>query len=95
MCDIDLDGDGDYFDAASFASQFGTSDGSIWTTGDFNGDAATTLADLALLQAHFGRSIAPSAATSLAAVPEPAACANLTIAIAAIAGFQRFRRRSQ
>lgn len=93
--DIDLDGDVDRADAASFASQYGTGSGSIWTTGDFNGDAATTLADLALLQAHFGQSLALPASASLAAVPEPVGYVIVMTTIAAIAGFKRVRRSSR
>lgn len=65
--DIDQDGDVDPADAALFTSHLGLTTGSVWTTGDFNGDGATTLADLALLQGNFGQIAPPSPA----AVPEP------------------------
>jgi T5SS/PEP-CTERM-associated repeat protein len=66
--DIDLDGDVDHLDAALFTPHLGTATGSIWATGDFDGDNATTLADLNLLQIHLGQSLVPSPV----AVPEPA-----------------------
>lgn len=67
--DIDLDGHVTRHDAALFAGFWGMASNSVWNTGDFNGDRATTLVDLALLQANFGQSnMVPS---STAAVPEP------------------------
>jgi hypothetical protein len=67
--DIDLDRDVDRTDLALFATHLGTATGAVWSTGDFNDDGKTTLADLALLQANFGRSGASPSAN--AAVPEP------------------------
>lgn len=72
--DINLDGNVDSRDAAAFARFFGSGAGT-WATGDFNGDAATTLADLALLQSYMGSTITPNSAAT--AVPEPTAIASL------------------
>ena len=86
----------DRTDAALFAQHFGTSTGRIWTTGDFNGDGATTLADLALLQSHIGQFVtpSPSAAASAAAVPEPSTAALLLCGLVASAiSFAGFTRR--
>jgi hypothetical protein len=68
--DIDLDGDVDRVDASLFAPQLGTAASSTWSTGDFNGDHATTLNDLRLLQSNFGATH-PSPAALTSAVPEP------------------------
>jgi hypothetical protein len=68
--DIDLDDDVDARDAALFTQFLGISAGASWFTGDFNGDATTTLDDLTLLQVNFGAA-APSPAASATAVPEP------------------------
>jgi hypothetical protein len=67
--DINLDNQVNRLDAALFARSFGISVGATWTTGDFDCDGAATVADLALLQSHFGQPI--SAEASLTAVPEP------------------------
>jgi hypothetical protein len=75
--DINLDGNVNTLDAALFTPQLGLAGGSVWTTGDFNADGQTTLADLSILQAHFGQSVI---ATSPAAVPEPATWAFAVIA---------------
>lgn len=69
--DIDLDGDVDGTDAAVFARHFGAATGSEWTTGDFNDDGATTLADLAILQSHFGERLAMASPALHQPVPEP------------------------
>jgi hypothetical protein len=87
--DIDLDGDVDRKDAALFTPRIGLSVGSIWTTGDFNGDNATTLADLILLQANIGQSL-PLPSPSASAVPEPSSFALLLPAIGWM--FVRVRR---
>lgn len=79
--DIDLDGDVDRHDAALFALHMGRQSDSAWTTGDFDFDAATTLADLAILQAKLGTAASnASKATNSPAgspVPEPSAFALL------------------
>jgi hypothetical protein len=67
--DIDLDGEVDRTDAATFSKYFGRESDSIWTTGDFDGDGRTSLTDWGLLQSHLGQS---AASPSVAAVPEPA-----------------------
>jgi T5SS/PEP-CTERM-associated repeat protein len=79
--DINLDGRVDRLDAALFAQHFATTSGATWSTGDFDGDGATTLGDLALLQAHFGQ---PSAVLS-AAVPEPASAVLAGIGLTLLA----------
>jgi len=87
--DVDLDGEVHGADAALFSQDFGRDTGSIWTTGDFNGDEATTLADWGLLQSHFGQTVSsPSAA---AAVPEPAAWTFVLVGALVIVTFRRRR----
>ena len=80
--DIDLDRDVDRADVALFSQHFGRTSLATWSTGDFDGDRATTLADLAILQAQLGAAPAPS----LAAIPEPNSIilmlAGLTVAAA-------------
>jgi T5SS/PEP-CTERM-associated repeat protein len=88
--DINLDGRVNDLDAALFTSHLGTMSGATWTTGDFNDDDATTLVDLAILQAHFGQAVPPSPAASANAVPEPS---TLMLALAAIAGLGVMARR--
>jgi hypothetical protein len=91
--DIDLDGAVNRHDAALFAQYFGLIEGSDWATGDFDGDHATTLTDLALLQANLGASGSPAsfAASTIAAVPEPA---TMTLLFAgAISGAASLARR--
>jgi hypothetical protein len=86
--DIDEDGDVDPRDAAIFSQFFGRQTDSLWTTGDFNGDEATTLADWSLLQTHLGQSApSPSAAVG---VPEPSA-SWLAILSLALIGLRRRR----
>ncbi len=67
--DIDLSGVVDRADVAQFVGHYGTVEGSVFTTGDFDNpaDGKTGLSDLALLQRHFGESTPASPAT----VPEP------------------------
>jgi hypothetical protein len=90
--DIDLDGDVDRTDAALFTPHLGTTTSAVWTTGDFNGDHETTLADLALQQANFGATF-PSPSAPSAAVPEPSAWMIATSLIATILlAFARRRR---
>ncbi|MEX0744441.1 MAG: PEP-CTERM sorting domain-containing protein [Phycisphaeraceae bacterium] len=87
------DSDVDRTDAALFSQYYGTTSGSVWTTGDFNGDAATTLADYGLLQSHLGMT-APSPSAAAAAVPEPSASLMLLFGMAAsIVAFARVTRR--
>lgn len=87
--DIDLDDDVDRTDAALFSQHFGTPGGAVWTTGDFNGDAATTLVDFALLQTHLGQSL-PSPAAS-AAVPEPGTCGLMLLGLIGVVAKCFFR----
>jgi hypothetical protein len=94
--DIDLDDDVDSRDAALFTTFLGLTAGASWSTGDFDGDDATTLEDLNLLQANFG-TIAGSPANPAAAVPEPAACVMVwgLIAVARISAFRHGRGRTR
>jgi hypothetical protein len=77
--DIDEDGDVDRSDAARFAIFYGRETGSIWTTGDFDGDGTTSVHDLALLQSSLGTSGSPLA------VPEPSGCMLALVAFLAAA----------
>jgi len=85
--DIDLDGDVDRTDAALFAPHLGFATGAVWATGDFDGDGATTLGDLALLQANLGLVEARSAT----AVPEPSTVIALWVIFSAIVILSRHR----
>jgi hypothetical protein len=78
--DMDDSGTVDRVDLAMFIDHFGMTEGADWSTGDFNGDGSTTLADLIMLKAHL--SISAEAGRQAATnVPEPAG-----ILLAAIAG---------
>jgi hypothetical protein len=85
--DIDLDGDVDRTDAARFSTYFDRATDSLWVTGDFNGDAATTLADWLLLQSKLDQP-APGPA-----VPEPSAAWLVIAGAATILWSARRRRR--
>jgi hypothetical protein len=91
--DIDQDGDVDRRDAALFAPHLGRASGSVWRTGDFDFDNATTALDLALLQANLGLRLA-----SPSAVPEPATWVLGATAVVILArrtlGLRRGRARS-
>jgi hypothetical protein len=67
--DVDEDQDVDRADLAAFSQHFGTTTGSVWTTGDFNRDGRTSLLDLALLQVNFDPPLATPDAVE--AIPEP------------------------
>jgi hypothetical protein len=67
--DMNLDRNVDHADVVLFASNLGKASDAVWTTGDFDGDGATTLLDLTLQQANFGVMLADQ---SPLAVPEPA-----------------------
>jgi hypothetical protein len=98
--DIDQDGDVDRTDAATFSQFFGLDIGSIWVTGDFNGDHATTLADFAILQAHLNLAPATSPPASHQSVPEPSSLALLVCGVLAAffvkrpLGCVRYQRQS-
>lgn len=88
--DINLDGSVDRHDAAAFFRHFGRTTGSTWTTGDFDFDSATTLTDLAILQARLdGPALA---AAGSAAVPEPSGLA-LGFVVASLAAVRTIGRR--
>ena len=72
--DIDANGSVDALDLAEFLKHFGKSSDSTFTTGDFNFDGKTTLADLLLLKQNFS---APSPA--LLSVPEPSSIILLIV----------------
>ncbi|MEX0642022.1 MAG: dockerin type I domain-containing protein [Pirellulales bacterium] len=76
--DINIDGAVDRSDAALFAGYYGLTFGSEWTTGDFNSDGRTSLADWALLRSNLGYG-APS--PDAAPVPEPSSLALLVLGI--------------
>lgn len=71
--DIDLSGTVDRRDAALFSQNLGLEAGADWFAGDFDGDGATTLLDLAILQSRLDPIAAPVAGDRIAAVPEPSA----------------------
>jgi hypothetical protein len=75
--DANLDFAVDRADAAVVLKHLGLSAGATFEQGDFDGDGAVGLADLALLQAYFGQSVVLS--PSAQAVPEPG-CAWLLLA---------------
>ena len=77
--DMNEDGIVDRSDVSLFSENYGIEGGSTFFTGDFNADDATSLGDLALLQANLG---ATAPAGQAAAVPEPSALIVLMIALA-------------
>ncbi len=98
--DINGDGQVNGTDAALLAAQFGMETGAMWSTGDFNADGATTLEDLAILQAHMTLlSASPTAGATVGAtvgatadataVAEPSSAALLLLCIASAAAFRR------
>jgi hypothetical protein len=90
--DLDNSGTVDRADAAMFVRHFGTADAADWSTGDFNGDGSTTLADLVMLQANFSPSAANARETATN-VPEPSAMVLAISAFLAVgSGFRhKFR----
>jgi hypothetical protein len=90
--DINLDGGVDRIDAALFATRFGSSSRSNWSTGDFDNDGQTSLVDWGILQSHLGRPRAPS--PSAAAVPEPASWTIALVVGILMASASRRRNRS-
>jgi autotransporter-associated beta strand protein len=84
--DIDLDRDVDRTDAALFAQHFGRTSLATWSTGDFDGDRAATLADLAILETQLGEVPAPS----LAAIAEPNSIILMLAGLTAVAAMKRF-----
>jgi hypothetical protein len=72
--DIDMSGSVTRHDAALFSQYFGKLTNSDWSTGDFDGDHATTMADFAILQERLNAPASSSSlsASPIAAVPEPA-----------------------
>jgi autotransporter-associated beta strand protein len=87
--DIDVNGTVDRTDAAIFAQNVGQL-GSTWSTGDFDYDGATTLADFTLLQANLGKSVAPSLTTT-SAVPEPSTVSLMILAVSILGCHARVR----
>jgi hypothetical protein len=87
--DIDFSGTVDRSDAALFIQSFGRQSDSA--TGDINFDAATTLHDLAILQAHLGEGVANSPLSPAQPIPEPQSIALVVLAALAIA--HKWRRR--
>jgi len=62
----------DRSDLAILARNLGRAGGAIWSEGDFDGNGIVSLADLAILQRHFGEDAPlPDAALSPANQPEP------------------------
>jgi hypothetical protein len=89
--DIDLDGVVDRRDAALMAQYFGTASGATTSTGNFNCDGQTTLADLAALQAHLDAAASPAFTAAFAdstSVPEPGTVLIAMMGFAGI-GFRR------
>jgi hypothetical protein len=90
----DLDGNGvvDRADLAKLASNMGKI-GATFGDGDFNDDEIVSLADLAILQAHFGDMSEP--APSPAAVPEPASGALAAVSFLFATLVARRRNRAK
>ena len=90
--DANLDGAVDRTDAAQLATSFGMPSDAIWQMGDFNGDEAVTLADVAMLHANIDASTAASAI----AVPEPPSMSLPALAIlCTLSGTARRQRSTQ
>jgi hypothetical protein len=90
--DMNRDGDVNSLDVAQFLPHLGRTTGSIQSSGDLNGDHATTLDDLAILQSHLGAAVANSPLSSAQPIPEPQSLALLVLAVLAIACKWRRRR---
>jgi hypothetical protein len=84
--DIDLDGDVDRRDAALFSQHFGMTAGAFWSSGDFNDDGITSLADWSILQSHLGQTLAASP------VPEPS---GMAVALTLLVGMVCIRMRAR
>ncbi len=87
--DINNDDVVDRKDVAEFVTYYGANGDSTFSTGDFNDDSDTSLADLALMQKHFGESTA-----SPAAVPEPSALILSVLGMMGSLRFGRWRKRN-
>jgi hypothetical protein len=84
--DINRDGAVNRLDLAQFVTYLGTESNATWSEGDFDGDHRTTLADLSMLRANFGRS-----STGNSPVPEPS---TWIIAVGGLLALSRWRRRA-
>lgn len=92
--DANFDGAVNRLDAAALAANFGVAGGATWQMGDFDGDAAVTLADLALWQANVDASAVTLAAASHVAVPEPGGVALVVVAAVVLSGAAKSRGRA-
>ena len=91
--DANLDGVVGFADFLQVSRAFGTRVNG-WSDGDFDGDEIVTFADFLILSESFGQSIGdtPVAASSVAAVPEPATNLGLLFICGVIVS-HRFRRK--
>ena len=87
--DINGDDTVDESDLVEFMTYYGTNSGSVFTTGDFDGDGKTGLADLLLLKQNFGNS---NNAPTPSAVPEPSA---IVLCVIGMIGLGLYRRRKR
>jgi hypothetical protein len=81
--DANFDGLVDFSDFLTLSGNFGQS--GDWTQGDFDGNGETDFPDFLILSENFGT----SAATSVAAVPEPGTFSLMGIALLGLLGVRR------
>jgi hypothetical protein len=90
--DTNDDGSVDRVDAATVLRNLGSTISFGPATGDFDGDFSTTLADLAVLQQHYGT--VPTGSPGAASVPEPGGFVLMVVgAFGGVAA--RYRRRAK
>lgn len=89
--DANLDGVVSRDDVVALVSSLGESSGAVWQSGDFDHDGGVSLADLAILQSHFGASGPITAGDGPQGVPEPATA--LVAVVSALVALVTLRRR--
>lgn len=98
--DANLDGLVDAADVAVFAQSYGALSGGRWEDGDFDGDGAVTLGDLALLASHLpvaevNQATQTEPKTDLVATPEPGGMVLAVASMTALLGAGWLLRRKR
>ncbi len=79
-------------DLALVVRHLGQVSGAVTASGDFNGDGRVGLADVLVIQNHFGDTVPVSALSAGAAIPEPATISLAIFALGVLAARRRWRR---